>query len=225
MVGHEHTRRTEDRRFPRHDEQWNFEFLADHAGVVGPGAAGDDHGELARVEAAFDGDLPHPLGHVGVDHPVHAECGFFHGHAQRLGDLLLDGFARRVDVELHAAAGEIVRRQVAKHQVRVGAGWILAALAVADRARVGAGALRAHAEQAAFVDPADRAAASANGDDVEHRQRNAVAVDLALGRGHGHAVKNHGGVEAGAAHVDRQAVSLAVRFGIAEPRHRAGRGT
>src|SRR5215208_1485232 len=54
-----------------------------------------------------------------------------------------------------------------------------AAAPVAGRAGISAGALWAHAQQPALVEPADRAAAGANGVDVQHRQRDAVARDLA----------------------------------------------
>ena len=53
----------------------------------------------------------------------------------------------------------------------------VAALAIGGRARIGAGALRADAEGAAAVDIGDRAAAGADGVDVDHRQQHREAGD------------------------------------------------
>ena len=56
--------------------------------------------------------------------------------------------AAAVGVELHLAAEEIVRIEPAEHHVGVGDGRLGAAAAVADRAGIGARALRADLERA-----------------------------------------------------------------------------
>ena len=65
-------------------------------------------------------------------------------------------------IERHAPAVEIVRIEIAEHDAGVGHRRLVAAAAVAGRPRHGAGALRADAQQAAGVDPGDRAAAGAD---------------------------------------------------------------
>ena len=127
-------------------------------------------------------------------------------------------------IEFHAPAGEEVGVQVAQHQVGVRAGGFGAPQAVAGRARVGARALRPHAQQAALVDPADGAAARADGDHVQHGPADAQAVDLALGGGEGLAVFDQGDVEAGAAHVAGDAVGEALALGVGKTGHRAAGG-
>ena len=87
---------------------------------------------------------------------------------------------RRVHVERDLAA-EQVRGDPAEHDVGVGDGRLGAALAVAERAGVGAGRLRADLERALGGDPGDRAAAGADGDDVDHRDLARVGADRALG--------------------------------------------
>ena len=65
--------------------------------------------------------------------------------------------------------------------MRVGDRRLGTAGAVAHRARVGAGRLRSHLERALGTDPGDRAAARADGDDVDHRDLARVGADGALG--------------------------------------------
>ena len=89
--------------------------------------------------------------------------------------------ARRLDVERDLAA-EQVRGDPAEDDVGVGDGRLGAALGVAERAGVGAGRLRPDLERALGGDPGDRAAAGADGDDVDHRDLARVGADRALGR-------------------------------------------
>ena len=114
--------------------------------------------------------------------------------------------------------------EIAEHQIGVGGGRQLAALAVAGRPRRRAGAVRPHAQQAALVDPADGAAAGADGVDVEHRQREAQAVDLAF-LDHHRRFLDQRRLEAGAAHVDDDAAVLAMRPRCGEAGDRAAGGT
>ena len=73
--------------------------------------------------------------------------------------------------------------EVAEEQVGVGHRRLLAAAAVGGRARVGARRARPDAQRAARVGPRDRAAAGADGVDVDHRQLDRHAGDHGLGRG------------------------------------------
>ena len=88
--------------------------------------------------------------------------------------------AGRLDVERDLAA-EQVRGDPAEHEVGVGDRRLGAALAVAERAGVGAGRLRPDLEGALGGHPGDRAATGADGDDVDHRDLARVGADGALG--------------------------------------------
>ena len=78
-------------------------------------------------------------------------------------------------------AAEQVGRDPAEHDVGVGDGRLGAALGVAERAGVGAGRVRADLEGALGREPGDRAAAGADGHDVDHRDLARVGADGALG--------------------------------------------
>ena len=100
------------------------------------------------------------------------------------------------------AAEERAGPDGADHDMRVGRRGLGAALAVAGRPGIGAGALRADAQHAAIVDPGDRAAAGADRDDVEHRRADRQAVDLAFRGERRPSVLHQADVGRGAAHVE-----------------------
>ena len=93
-----------------------------------------------------------------------------------------DGLDGGLAVERHPAAEEALRVEPAEHDVRVADRRLLAAVAVAGRAGVGARAARADAEGAALVDVGDRAAAGADRVHVEHRHEQRVAADPRVAR-------------------------------------------
>ena len=111
-----------------------------------------------------------------------------------------DAVPRRLDVERDLAA-EQVRGDAAEHEVGVGDGGLGAALAVAERAGVGAGRLRPHLQGALGGDPGDRAPTRAHRDDVDHRDLAGVGADRALGGQRGLAVEHDRDVGRGAAAV------------------------
>ncbi len=209
-VAHQHPGRAEDRALARDEEERDLELRADRAAVLRPRAPRNDERELARVVAAADRHRADAGRHVGVDHPRHPDGCVFGRHAERTRDARLDRRARRRHVQRDASARELRRREVAEHRVGVGAGRLVAPASVGDRTGQRAGRLRAHAEQAAGVDPADRAAARADRRDVEHRHRDPQAVDLALGDEERLAAAVERGVERRAAHVDRDPVGEVV---------------
>ena len=99
--------------------------------------------------------------------------------------------------------------QQPEQEVRVGHGRLLAAVTVGGRTGTRARRAWADAQRAARVPPGDRAAAGADGVDVEHRQRDRPAADLApAGLAH-LAAEHHADVAARAAHVEAQRVRLA----------------
>ena len=102
--------------------------------------------------------------------------------AERRADRLVDGDARLVGRELDRAAGEVAGIDAAQHDVGIGHGGLGAAAAVARRAGLGAGALRADIDARQRIDRGDRAAAGADLDHLDHRdaQRQAAALEEAV---------------------------------------------
>ena len=76
--------------------------------------------------------------------------------------------ARARDIKRDAAADQR-RRNAAEHEIGVGDGRLVAAVRIAHRAGLGAGAARPDLEVALAADPGDRSAAGADGLDVDHR--------------------------------------------------------
>src|SRR3990170_240769 len=108
----------------------------------------------ARVEAARHGDVANGVRHVVVDDAQDAERGLVDLHAER-GELFPHRGFGRLAVEPHAAAEEKLGVDVAEAEERVGHRRLGAAESVARRPGPGAGALRAHAQGAAGIDPGD----------------------------------------------------------------------
>ena len=108
---------------------------------------------------------------------------------------------------------KLLRIEPAEHDIGVGDGRFGAAAAIADRARVGAGALRSDLQRADLVAPGDRAAAGADLDHVDHRHHDRMAAGIAadiIARRHGRlAVADQACLGGGAAHVERDDVAVA----------------
>ena len=115
------------------------------------------------------------------------------------------GARRRVLVEPHPPAEEELRVEAAEEEVRVGHGRLRPAAAVASGAGIRAGALRPDS-QAAGLEPRERAAARADGVDVDQGHEDRQALELGLGRDGRAAVDDQAEVERGAAHVDAEQV-------------------
>ena len=120
------------------------------------------------------------------------------------------------------AAEEVVGIEIAADHVGVGHGRPRAAAPVAGRAGIGAGALRADIEEAAAVDPGDRAAAGRDRAHVERRHVDLPARDHALGGFERHAALDEGDVGRGAAHVERDEPALRLVLGEIGAGLRAG---
>jgi hypothetical protein len=118
-----------------------------------------------------------------------------------------------------AASGSSAKRPAS----RVSPGRLGPAAPVAGRPRVGAGAARADAQHVAVVAPHDRSAARADGDDVDHRQQDRQAIDLAAAREHRPAVAHERHVRRGAADVEHDDVAEAGARSMAQ-RARDARG-
>ena len=112
---------------------------------------------------------------------------------------------------------------MAEHEVGVGDGRLRAAAAVTGGAGLGARALRADVEQAAVVEPRDRASARPDRVDVDRGQREPPPVEDAVELQQRLAAAHQRRVEARAAHVHRDAVAQAVRRELPQ-RGRGSRG-
>ena len=110
----------------------------------------------------------------------------------------------RLAIELEPAREPL--RQAAEEQVRVGDRGLAPAAAVARGPRMRSRAPRADAESAAGVDPGDRAAAGADGVQVDGREPDGQPADVLLRRPPGGAAEHETNVRGRAAHVERDGV-------------------
>ena len=177
-VGGEEPGRGDDPRVRRHEHARDLELERDVAREEGPGSARGHERELTRVvSAAHRVDLDR-LGHAELLDLERAECGLLDRHLEGAGQTL----HRRpglIDVELHVAPEQAaVRAESSEQELGVGRRGLGSAAAVAGRARVRSRRLRPDAEDAALVDVRDRAAAGADGVDVDHRHHRLVVADL-----------------------------------------------
>ena len=170
-----------DARIGRHDHFGDAEHGRDLDAVQRPGAAERDQREFARIDALLHGTRADRIGHVAVDDGEHAFGGLVLAHAERVSECF-DRAMGGVFVELHAAAEEIVLVEPAEHQIGVGHGRLGAAASIRGGAGHRAGAARPDPESAALVDIGDRAAAGADGVNVDHRQQQREAGNRGAAR-------------------------------------------
>ncbi len=141
--------------------------------------------------------------------------------AERLAERL-QRLARELGSHLQPAAEEVVGREHAGDELRVGDRGLGASAPVGGRARIGARALRADDDRAAGVDAGDRAAAGADLDDVDDRHHHRVArpvrapLDAVLGRGRHRRVLDQRALRGRAADIEVDEVGLA--DALADPR-------
>ena len=222
-VGGQRPERGGESRVRRHDHLSHPERRGHRRAVQGAGATEGDQREAARVDAAFHGQDADGVRHLFVDKIDDRRSGLFRAHVQCAAQLFHRATGGR-GIEPHLAAQERAGIDPAEHQVGVGDGHLLAALAIADRARRRAGALRPHAQHAARIDPGDRAAAGADGAQVDAGRRNRQAeLDLVAGRVGDLPAGHQGHVGAGAAHVEGDQVAAAGLLAeVAPADHAAG---
>src|SRR5262249_11530302 len=99
---------------------------------------------VARVAASLGRDKLDGTHDIGVSQLQHRGGGLLDGKFEALGQWLEDTARRRAG-ELHPAAQKSARPDGAHREMGVSDGWLLAALAVTGRARIGACALWADA--------------------------------------------------------------------------------
>ena len=189
----------------RHDDPSQIELTRDIRHMQPGGAAERQQRETARIDAAPHRDQTNALRHVGVDDAMHA---FGRGdaiHLQRVRKPI-HRLLRSATVERAGAAEEVVRIEIAEHEVGIRHCRFATTLAVARRPRHRSCAFRTDMQDAARVDTADRAAAGAQADDVEAVQRQPMPADAPSAHQRGLAVDDQADIRAGAAHVERDQV-------------------
>ena len=193
-VGAEKAERRERAGARRHQNAPHAELFRHRGGMHGAGAAERQQRERRKIDPALGGEHAHLVGHAHVDDALDAGGGGEHVHLERIGDVGLERRARGRDVELLRAAEEIVRVEKAADEIGVGDGRPRAAAPVAGGSWIGAGALRPDIEEAAGVDPGDRAAARRDRGHVERGQVDLPAGDDAFGDFERHAAFDEGDV-------------------------------
>ncbi len=180
-VGEQHP---EGRQHPGvfgHDDSGDAKSLGQAAGVHTARPAERKEGEIARVEAPFDRDDP--------DRPLHRRIGDADDPFSKIEDVHLQARGeflhhppRPLGVQLHLSAEKAPGVEPAEQQVGVRHSDVFA-LPVTDRARVGAGALRPHAEGSTLVDKSDRPASRSDGVDIDDGQAQRQVADRRFGGG------------------------------------------
>ena len=134
---------------------------------------------------------------------------------------VFDALARQIGIEGDLTA-EQVGRNAAEQNVGIGDGGSGPTVAVTHGAGIGSGRMRPDAQRALGCHPGDRAAARADGDDVDHRDLRRVVADASLGGQRGLAADHDGHVGGGAATVAGQHLFDACRAGHQGRTQRAG---
>ncbi len=191
-----------------------LQLAGQRARVQRAASAERDEREVARIEAALDGDDAQHLRHRIVDERDDAErrsprC---RARAAPPAPRRRRGRAtRRSRTRRRADA----RDEASQHDVRVGNGRSIRD-AVARRSRIGAGGERTDAQRAGIVDPRDRSAARAHLGEIDEGKAHGIAAaldcasamraprGLELVRDLRHAVENRAGLGRRSAHVERE---------------------
>src|SRR6266700_3181372 len=157
----------------RHDHDRDREFTRDVDPMEGARAAKRDEREVTRIVAAADRDQANRIRHVRVGDLEDGVRGLVQAKAERFCDALLDRLAGEYRVEHHLAAGE-ARAETTQRDVGVRIGRLRIAVAIASRARIGAGRLRAVAERAGGIGPGKRSSARADGEHLDGRETDRI---------------------------------------------------
>ncbi len=181
QIGRQHAPRRERGRRRRDDHARDAELARDRDRVERPAAAVRDQRVVARIEPALGGDAADGERHLHVGEPHDAR----RRGVTRRGRAARPSFSSTARAAPGASSGIVpprkrepsIRPSTTLASVTVGS---VAAEPVADRARLGARALRPERERAARVDPRDGAAARADLLDVDHRDAERPAVHVVL---------------------------------------------
>ena len=143
------------------------ELSGDVCGVHGPRTAESEHHEIPGIQALGSGNRTDRIRHLCIGDAQNAERGSVGGKLERFGEFGVDCLLGTGQVQLHGAAKEIVGIDPAEHDVGVGHGRFTTTLPIADRARLGAGALRSDVDTAIGIAAGQAAASGPDLLDVE----------------------------------------------------------
>ena len=174
--GDEQPERGQDAGPERHHDPADPELRREVAGMQRPRPSEGDEHRLPGIAATLRHVHAHRPRHRLVDDVVHGPRRLQHRLPARTGEVLGDAVARRVFVETHRTAREVVGVEVAQQQVRIGHRGPGAAAAVADGAGVGTAAFRPDLDETHGVDPGDAAPAGPDLDHVDRRHRHRKAA-------------------------------------------------
>ena len=115
---------------------------------------------------------PCGIGHIFIDHFSQPPGRFCCIHIQYLANMGVECSSRFAGFQLNAAAGKIIRIQLAHNQIGIGDCRAFTAAPVTGRARLGAGTFRANANLAKLVNMGKRAASCPDFDHINNRNGN-----------------------------------------------------
>ena len=215
----------------RHDHLRYTERASQPCRVQRTGAAEGHHRVAPRVPTALQRHDAHGALHIAVGDSVDTPGRLAQRQLQRIAHIAHDARFGAGPVEPHRAAVEIIRVEIAQHQIGVGHGGRRPAIAVTNRPRVGAGAFRPDLDDA-HLGARDTAAAGADLQQLHRRQadRQAAArlvvdrIDLEARHDRGHAIVDRPQLGRGAAHVEGQhLIGPLLRRHVAAHQHTGGR--
>ena len=194
----------------RHDDRAHAEPPAYGRQVHPGGASGGEERKPARIEPALHRGLVQQVVDAAVGEAVDRRRGRFRVHTERSRHLGRESLARRFHVERGRPVQEKRAVQVAQDGVDVSQGRIGAAVVIADRTGIGAGAARPEPRLARRrVHRHDAAAGKAQADDVQLGQRIVIAQHHGLALVVEQALLHRADLEGRAAHVGGDDVGLA----------------
>ena len=173
------------------------------------GAAEGKQRALASIDTTLHRDSRQRPHHGGVGDALHAERQLDDVDTETRGQRREGGF-RRGDVERDRATQTLRRVEIAQDRIGVGDGRQRAAPSVGRGTRFRAGALRAD-RQAAGPQCHQRAAASADRFDGDHRLSHRPSRELGIGGDLGRAAQDQADIGRRAAHVEGQHLLKAER--------------
>ena len=181
--------------------------------------------EVAGVVTALDRQLANSRRHRSVDDANHALRCLFDGKAKWVGQLVVDGAACRLRIDLHVPAEKRSCRQTTEHEIGIGDGWLGPTASVARWAWSRPGRAWPHAQRAARIDPAEATPAGAHGMDVQHRDSQWQAAHLGFAGEGDLSLVDHRHVKTRSAHVGGDQVVARMFSGNRRPGNHASRGS
>ena len=126
------------------------------------------HDEIARIVAAFDRHLTHRQRHVHHRNLDDGARGLGFRESERARNRSVDGFAGRLDVELHLTAKKLIRIEAPQQEIGVGNRGLGSAFAIAGGTRIRSGTHRPDLERSRVIHFRDAATAGTDFNRVDH---------------------------------------------------------